>query len=65
MWGMKSGDGDGSGSVFLEDKYNVWNTEAGSAGYKAGDYNMNQQVNNPDKDDYWLPNLGSGSFIPE
>jgi hypothetical protein len=39
--------------------------QAGTAGYKAGDYNMNHQVNNPDKDDKWLPNLGKGSFIPE
>jgi hypothetical protein len=26
---------------------------------------MNRQVNNPDKDDKWLPNLGKGSSIPE
>jgi hypothetical protein len=65
VWGMMSGDGDGTGTVQTADKTNVWMIQAGTAGYKAGDYNMNRQVNNPDKDDKWLPNLGKGSFIPE
>jgi hypothetical protein len=65
VWGMMSGDGDGSGTVQTADKANVWMIQAGTAGYKAGDYNMNRQVNNPDKDDKWLPNLGKGSYIPE
>lgn len=65
VWGMMSGDGDGTGTIQTADKTNVWSIQAGTAGYKAGDYNMNRQVNNPDKDDQWLPNLGKGSFIPE
>jgi hypothetical protein len=65
VWGMMSGDGDGSGTIQTTDKTNVWMIQAGTAGYKAGDYNMNRQVNNPDKDDKWLPNLGKGSSIPE
>jgi len=65
IWGMMSGDGDGSGVVQLVDKTNVWEIQAGTTGYLEGDFNMNVQVNNQDKNDYWLPNMGSGSFIPE
>jgi len=65
IYGMKSGDGTGNGLVETTDKTIVWSTQAGKTGYREGDYNMNKQVNNPDKDDKWLPNLGSGSFIPE
>ena len=65
IWGMMSGDGNGSGQVLTADKNAPWAIQAGTAGYLEGDYNMNVQVNNPDKNDYWLPNLGSSSFIPE
>lgn len=65
IWGMMSGDGDGSGTVLNSDRDNVWDIQAGTVGYKAADFNMNRQVNNPDKDDKWVPNLGKGSFIPE
>ena len=62
---MFSGDGDGSGQVLLSDKVNVWKVQAGETGYKEGDFNMNGQVNNTDKNDDWFPNMGSGSYIPE
>ena len=43
----------------------IWSTQAGETGYKAGDFNLDGQVNNPDKDDYWVPNFGADSYIPE
>ena len=64
-YGMKSGDGTGNGMVEISDKTSVWTVQTGKTGYREGDYNMNRQVSNQDKDDKWLPNLGSGSFIPE
>jgi hypothetical protein len=64
IWGMMSGDGDGSGGVNTQDRDLVWDIQAGTTGYKAADYNMNKQVNNPDKNDKWLPNMGKGSFVP-
>ena len=65
IWGMFSGDGDGDGETQLSDEVNVWKIQAGEAGYKEGDFNINGQVNNQDKNDFWLPNLGSSSYIPE
>jgi hypothetical protein len=64
IWGMMSGDGDGSGGVLTSDRDLVWDIQAGTTGYKAGDYSINRQVNNTDKNDKWLPNLGKGSYIP-
>ena len=64
MWGMMSGDGNGSGQVLTADKNAPWAIQAGTAGYLEGDYNLNGQVNNPDKNDYWLPNDGEGSEVP-
>ncbi len=64
-YGMRSGDGTGNGTIEMNDKTTVWSAQAGKPGYREGDYNMNRQVSNQDKDDKWLPNLGSGSFIPE
>lgn len=65
IWGMRSGDANGTGVVAIGDKTNVWSLQAGESGYLESDYNYNGQVENVDKDDYWLPNLGKGSFIPE
>ncbi len=30
-----------------------------------GDYNLDAEINNLDKNDFWLPNLGSGSQLAE
>jgi len=65
IWGMMAGDGDGSGYVEISDKNNVWNIQSGNAGYLESDYSLNKDVNNQDKNDYWLLNRGKGSFIPE
>jgi len=65
VWGMMSGDGDGDGNVTELDIQNVWYLHAGESGYNAADFNMDGEIENPDKDDQWLPNFGSGSFIPE
>jgi hypothetical protein len=65
IWGLVAGDGDGSGGVAAQDRDNVWDAQTGTAGYKAADYNLSGQVDNPDKNDRWVPNLGKGSYIPE
>jgi len=64
-YGMIGGDGFVSGLIDDDDKTLVWEIQAGEEGYKEGDFNMNQQVANPDKDDIWKPNLNSGSQVPE
>ncbi len=60
-WGMISGDGD----ITVDDINNVWKTEAGTKGYLGADYNMNSQVDNSDKNDNVVENLGKGSLLPE
>jgi hypothetical protein len=64
-WGMMSGDGNGDGDITVDDINNVWKTEAGTSGYLGGDYNLNIQVENSDKNDNAVENLNNGSQIPE
>jgi hypothetical protein len=64
VWGMRSGDGDGNCDVQNADRDNVWDLQAGKTGYLPSDYNMNRQTNNVDKNDKWVPNLGTGSQVP-
>jgi hypothetical protein len=64
VWGMMGGDGDANGLIDQVDKDPVWEIEAGDQGYLKSDYNLDSQSNNLDKDDIWVPNLGSGSQVP-
>lgn len=63
-WGMFSGDGNGNGFIEQIDKDTVWLFEAASKGYLRGDFNMDLDVDNKDKNDDWLPNLGKGTSVP-
>ena len=65
IWGMKSGDTDANGLVGNAEETAVWSNDAGSAGYYPADLNFDQQVNNIDKDDYWVPNMGEGTNVPQ
>jgi hypothetical protein len=65
IWGMFSGDGDGSGQVTNADKNEVWRIQSGGSGYKEGDFNLSGQVDNNDKIEYWAPNSGAGSQVPQ
>ena len=64
-WGMLAGDADASGSVNETDKTSVWDLQAGQSGYWDSDLNMDSQSNNMDKNDYWRPNLGESSKVPD
>jgi hypothetical protein len=64
-WGMMSGDGNGDGDITIDDINNAWKTEAGTKGYLGGDFNMNTQVENSDKNDGVIENLGSSSQVPD
>jgi len=64
-WGMVSGDGNSDGEVTLLDKTPDWELQAGEAGYNLNDHNMDGQVDNQDKDDYLLPNIGKVCQVPE
>jgi uncharacterized protein (TIGR02145 family) len=61
---MYGGDSDANGKIETADKYPGWNTDAGIQSYVAVDLNLDSQVNNPDKDKIWEPNLGATTKIP-
>ncbi len=63
-FGMIAGDSDGSGIINADDKDVNWNGDAGKAGYFGSDLNLDSQVNNPDKNDLWEPNLDEESKVP-
>lgn len=65
MWCMISGDIDASGTIDDGDHLTEWDPNAGTAGYSPADLNLDQQVNNIDKDNYWVPNDGMGTNVPQ
>lgn len=64
VWGMRSGDGDHNGLINNGDKSASWDNQAGTKGYIYSDYNLDAESNNIDKDEFWLPNTGEGSQVP-
>ncbi|MCB0806936.1 MAG: PQQ-dependent sugar dehydrogenase [Bacteroidales bacterium] len=64
IWGMVAGDSDGNGIIEDPDKMVNWDTEAGMPGYLNSDFELNRQVNNQDKNDFWVPNYLRSSQIP-
>ncbi|MEZ5196756.1 MAG: hypothetical protein R2764_10230 [Bacteroidales bacterium] len=65
VFGMVGGDGNADGLVLADDKEVVWGSDAGNSGYRQGDFDMNMQTDNQDKNQIWLPNLGTGVQVPE
>ena len=64
IWGMISGDGNRNGLIEIGDKSPLWENETGSNGYIFSDYNLDQESNNLDKDDFWYVNIGSETKVP-
>jgi hypothetical protein len=62
-YGMYGADGNPNQLIDQADK-NIWIQQAGSKGYQMGDFNLNGHVNNPDKNQIWVPNLGQGTKVP-
>ena len=58
---MIAGDSD----VAIPDKNNVWNLQTGTEGYLESDYNLNRNVSNQDKNDFWFKNNGKVTYIPD
>jgi len=65
IWGMFSGDGNKDKTIDDLDKSLIWENEAGENGYLESDYNLNGQSDNSDKNDFWFPNQGEGSQVPD
>ncbi len=64
IWAMYSGDSNSDGVINMNDSGPEWKSKAGTNGFMREDYNLDGQVNNKDKDNYWLPNMGKGTLIP-
>ena len=65
IWGMVSGDGNANGVIDSDDKIISWEVKVGENGYFQGDYNLDTQVDNKDKDDYWFFNTETHTQVPE
>ncbi|MEZ5197959.1 MAG: hypothetical protein R2764_16705 [Bacteroidales bacterium] len=65
VWGMVAADGDANGIIDIVDKSNIWMVEVGLSGYYAGDFNMDVQVDNKDKNDTWINNTTYEGQVPE
>jgi hypothetical protein len=64
IYGMAGGDNNADGYVDLTD-IAVWKTTAGSTGYKSSDFDLDNQVNNTDKNEVWVENGSLSSQIPD
>ncbi|MCD4697881.1 MAG: hypothetical protein K8S16_16775 [Bacteroidales bacterium] len=64
VFGMAGGDANGDGVIDAADKA-LWSSNAGTNGYLSSDFNMDSEVNNPDKNDTWVENGSLSSQVPE
>ena len=64
IWGMVAADGDANGIINMDDKFNTWMAQSGLSGYYTGDFNMDIQIDNKDKNDLWLNNSGYNEQVP-
>ena len=64
QYGMIGGDCDANDTVQMADHEPMWEDNAGRQSYSAIDLNLDSQINNPDKDDVWFPNIGAFARIP-
>lgn len=62
-WGLYAGNADGDGTIGINDAF-IWKDGGGENKYLGADMNLSSQVNNQDKNDYCIPNLGKGSQVP-
>jgi len=64
VYGMPGGDENGDGDIDATDKAS-WTINAGTEGYQSSDFNMDNQVSNPDKNDTWVENTTQSSQVPD
>jgi hypothetical protein len=64
MCGLRSGDGNSSGSVTASDNNLVWRPQNGTLGYLQGDFNLTGSVTASDANLHWRVNNGVLTQIP-
>ena len=57
VFGLYGGDGNADGTINTDDKITIWSVEAGTSGYMNGDFNMNSQTDNLDKNEFGLKTM--------
>jgi hypothetical protein len=65
IWGMLGGDANGNGNINISDKTGVWSSQTGEHGYFSGDFNLDTEVTNKDKNDIIIPNNNLQSQVPD
>ena len=65
IWGMVAGNGVCDNEINNTDKTNCWMIEAGLSGYYYGDFDLNGNVDNKDKDEHWVDNIGKICSLPQ
>ncbi|MCB2219348.1 MAG: S8 family serine peptidase [Bacteroidetes bacterium] len=65
IFGMVSGDTNADGIIDGADLLAGWDSSAGNQGYQTGDINLDREINNIDKDQFWFPNQSFSSQVPE
>jgi hypothetical protein len=65
IFGMAAGNGVADLYINATDKDSCWDMEAGEQGYFQGDFNLDGNVDNKDKDDFWVENEGKECQVPQ
>ncbi len=65
VYGLMGGEGNGDGQIDQADHV-AWPATVGNrAGYELTDFNMDGQIDNQDKNDSWIENIGNSVQYPE
>lgn len=65
IWGMMSGDINGDQVVDDADNLAGWETEVGAeAVYQGSNLFLDNQIDNKDKNDFWVPNYNKATSVP-
>jgi len=64
VFALPGGNGSPDDSIDLTDINTIWSPQAGTRGYLSGDFNMNGEVQNDDKNLLWKKSRGKTSQIP-
>jgi hypothetical protein len=65
IWGLISGDGNCDGQINMLDLSTIWSMQAGQSTYELGDFNMDGNIDNKDKNDIFILNEGYSSQVPD
>ena len=64
IYGMFGGDANADSNINTDDK-SIWENQVGTKGYQPSDFDMDGQVNNPDKNEFYVPNFEKSAQLPE